>query len=578
MVFDSSETWRSRPIRSARPMRIICIGAGASGLLFAYKLQRSFEDFTLTLYEKNPDIAGTWFENRYPGCACDIPAHTYTWSFHPKNDWSSVYAGSKEIHKYFKDFCDQFELEKYIKLNHKVSKAVWDESQGLWNIAVHNGHSNTLEKAQCDILINATGILNDWEWPAIPGLDSFSGPKLHSAAWDESIVLKGKHVGLIGNGSSGIQILPAILPSVRRLTTFIREPTWVAPVQGLEARTYSAKEKLDFATQPETLLQYRKEIEHSLNSQFAIFLSNSTTQKETRAHMESQMKSKLQNTTLGPLLIPNWSVGCRRLTPGVNYLESLSNEKVTVVYGDIDCISPKGCITSDGVEHAIDVLVCATGFNTSFQPRFPIIGLAGKSLKDHWATDPAAYLGLAAAGFPNYFFFLGPNCPVGNGPVLVAIEAQADYMLKMIDRWQTENMHSFSPKEVAVQDFVDFTANFMIDTVWNQECRSWYKKGSASGRVSALWPGSTLHYLEAMSVVRADDWDIRYRGNRFTWLGIGFSQTEVNSTADLAYYIRNRDDSPYLGFAKQLKAINTSDTRAARSGINIMIQTEKPRI
>ncbi|KAL2848869.1 hypothetical protein BJY01DRAFT_246093 [Aspergillus pseudoustus] len=572
-----SSRWESKPVRTPRPMKVICIGAGASGLLLAYKLQRSFEAFSLVLYEKNPDIGGTWFENRYPGCACDIPAHTYTWSFEPKNDWSSVYASSKEIHEYFSNFSTKYGLRKYCRTNHKVTGAFWANERGGWDVHVHDLKSNETHVDYCDILINASGVLNNWMWPAIPGLETFRGPKLHSAVWDPEVALQGKHVGLIGNGSSGIQILPAILPVVKKLTTFIREPSWVSPVQGLENRAFTDQEKADFGSSPEKLLAYRKEIEHALNSQFALFKTGSSVQKETREYMEGQMRAKLRNPSLAKLLIPSWSVGCRRLTPGVNYLESLSADTVTVVYGETSRITPTACVCSDGKEYPIDVLVCATGFNTSFKPRFPLIGPTGRNLQDEWAEEPAAYLGVAAAGYPNYFMFLGPNCPVGNGPVLIAIEAQADYMLQMIDRWQTENVHSFSPKEAAVRDFVAHKDVFMQGTVWSEECRSWYKSGSTSNKVSALWPGSTLHYLEAMATVRGDDWDIEYKGNRFSWLGNGLSQTEVDDTAELAYYIRNHDDGPILSSYRRLKLLNKSGCGVKRKAANIMLQN-KPNL
>ncbi|KAL2847074.1 hypothetical protein BJX68DRAFT_268374 [Aspergillus pseudodeflectus] len=572
-----SSRWESKPVRTPRPMRVICIGAGASGLLLAYKLQRSFEAFSLVLYEKNPDIGGTWFENRYPGCACDIPAHTYTWSFEPKNDWSSVYASSKEIHEYFSNFSTKYGLRKYCRTNHEVTGAFWANERGGWDVHVHDLKSNETHVDYCDILINASGVLNNWMWPAIPGLETFRGPKLHSAAWNPEVELQGKHVGLIGNGSSGIQILPAILPVVKKLTTFIREPSWVSPVQGLENRAFTDQEKADFGSSPEKLLDYRKEIEHALNSQFALFKTGSSVQKETREYMEGQMRAKLRNPSLAKLLIPSWSVGCRRLTPGVNYLESLSADTVTVVYGEISQITPTACVCSDGKEYPIDVLVCATGFNTSFKPRFPLIGPTGRNLRDEWAEEPAAYLGVAAAGYPNYFMFLGPNCPVGNGPVLIAIETQADYMLQMLDRWQTENIHSFSPKEAAVRDFVAHKDAFMQGTVWSEECRSWYKSGPTSNKVSALWPGSTLHYLEAMATVRGDDWDIEYKGNRFSWLGNGLSQTEVDDTADLAYYIRNHDDGPILSSYKRLKLLNKSGCGVKRKAANIMLQS-KPNL
>lgn len=221
--------------------------------------------------------------------------------------------------------------------------------------------------------------------------------------------------------SSGIQVLPAIHPKVSKITTFIREPTWVSPVQGMEQHVYSAEERRTFAAIPGALLQRRKEIETGINGYFAMFLKDSEVQRNLFIQMVERMKDRLKNETLEKQLIPAWSVGCRRLTPGINYLETLGAENVEVVYGEIDRITEEGCVGEDGKLHAIDVLICATGFNTTYRPRFPLIGQHGKSLADEWAQEAKSYLGMSAAGFPNYFVFIGPNSPVGNGPLLCAM-------------------------------------------------------------------------------------------------------------------------------------------------------------
>ena len=222
---------------------------------------------------------------------------------------------------------------------------------------------------------------------------------------------------LLPHRSSGIQVLPAIRSQASKITTFIRSPTWVDPIQGFEQRYYSEEERREFETNSDTLLRYRKRQESVLNTLFPVFISDSDSQKGYLKDMTERMKARLQNESLEQLVVPKWGVGCRRLTPGVNYLETLVSEKVSVVYGDIQQITERGCVCDD-TEYPVDVLICATGFDTSFRPRFPIIGLGGKNLADVWADEPKSYLGLAAPGFPNYFMFIGPNSPIGNGPVL----------------------------------------------------------------------------------------------------------------------------------------------------------------
>jgi hypothetical protein len=353
-------------------------------------------------------------------------------------------------------------------------------------------------------------------------------------------------------------VLPTIQPIVQKCTTFIREPTWVSPVQGLEQHVYTPDERAAFENKPGTLLEYRKNIERGLNGQFGIFLKGTNVNNETEAYFRQQMTEKLQNKYLEERLIPNWHVGCRRLTPGVGYLEALGKDNVEVVYGEINEITERGCVCDNGNEYPVDVLICATGFNTSFKPRFPVIGPSGTNLQDVWAKEAQSYLGVAAADFPNYLIFLGPNCPIGNGPVLSAIECQADYMLKLIDRFQTHNISQFAPKKEAIADFIAHKDEFMKNTVWQDPCRSWYKGVGPDGPVTALWPGSTLHYIEAMMEVRHDDWDVKYAGNRFAWLGNGYSQTELDPTADWAFYIREKDDDEPIARGRKLQLINKS--------------------
>ncbi|KFZ00448.1 hypothetical protein V498_00072 [Pseudogymnoascus sp. VKM F-4517 (FW-2822)] len=554
------------PINAERHVNIICVGAGASGLLLAYKLQRHFQNFSLTVYEKNAEVSGTWWENKYPGCACDVPSHNYTWSFEPKLDWSGVYAGSQEIFAYFNDFSRKHGLGKYIKTEHLVSGAHWNHQKGGYDVTAKDVKTGKEVHDHCDILINASGILNNWRWPAISGLDKYKGKLLHTANWDDTVSLDGKHVGLIGNGSSGIQVLPAIREKVSHVTTFIREPTWVSPVQGLEGHVYSPEELHDFATKPGTLTEYRKNIERGLNGQFGIFLKGAQPNVDTRKYMLEQMKEKINNKYLEEKLIPDWSVGCRRLTPGINYLESLTKPNVTVVYGEINEVTEKGCLCDDGQEYPVDVLICATGFDTTFKPRFPLIAPNGKNLQDVWSEEPQSYLGLGAAEFPNYMIFVGPNSPIGNGPVLSAIEAQADYMLKMIDRFQSQNITTFAPRREAVDDFINYKNEFMTKTVWFDPCRSWYKAGPRAP-ITALWPGSTLHYIEALMEPRIDDWEIKYAGNRFTYLGNGYSQTELDPTADWGYYIRDHDDDGPISTGGKRKLISKSGTMAGNSGV-----------
>uniref|UniRef100_A0A8H7Y6L6 Uncharacterized protein n=1 Tax=Psilocybe cubensis TaxID=181762 RepID=A0A8H7Y6L6_PSICU len=550
------------PIHHQRHLKVICIGAGASGLLMAYKMQRNFENYELMCYEKNDDISGTWYENRYPGCACDIAAHIYTWSFEPNPSWSSVYAGSEEIHNYFCRFSKKYNLSKFYKLRHLVTSCIWDDTRGGWDVEVTNLNDGSKFTDQCDILINGAGVLNTWKWPEIQGLHNFKGNLMHTANWDKSADLKGKNVGLIGNGSSAIQVLPNILPDAKRVTTFFRGPTWVSPVKNvvMDQHFYTDEERHLWEGDAQEHLKYRKKLENSLNKVFPMFLLKSERQQDLRVGMTEIMKGIIKNEELEKKLIPSWAVGCRRMTPGVGYLEALVSDKVDISYGTVQQVTEGGVIGGDGKEYPLDVLICATGFDTSYLPRFSVIGANGVSMREAWAKEPRSYMGVGTNGFPNYMMITGPNSPIGNGAVLVGMEAQADYICKMMDRWQTESIHSFSPKAEAVDEFLAHKDAFMKGTVWQQECRSWYKSNSITGKVTALWPGSSLHYLEAMKEPRYEDWDIKYSGNRFSFLGNGYSQTEVDPTADRGWYLRNEDDGEYLSRGKRRKVFSKAGT------------------
>ncbi|KAF7770364.1 hypothetical protein Agabi119p4_6338 [Agaricus bisporus var. burnettii] len=556
-----SDSWSDKPIHHQRHLKVIGIGAGASGLLFAYKLQRSFENFDLTLYDKNADVGGTWFENKYPGCACDIAAHAYVWSFEPNPNWSSTYAGSDEIQEYFVRFADKYDIRKYCQFGKLVSRAEWDNERGHWNIEVTDLETGRVISDWCHILLNAAGVLNAWKWPDVPGIKEFEGKLLHTAKYDRNVDLTGKTVALIGTGSSAIQVLPSILPTVKKVISFNRSATYVFPTQGFQQRHYTDEEKRIFAADPKKLEEHRRELDSSINSLYSIFIRDSPMQKAMTAEMRGAMAMVIKGSGLEDQIIPKYGVGCRRITPGVGYLEALVDPKTEVVSSGVKAITRKGCLSEEGKEYEVDVIICATGFDTSYLPRFPILGMNRESLAEAWKDEPKNYFGIAAPGFPNYFMLIGPNSPIGNGPVLIGIEAQIDYILKLINRYQTENIHSISPRLDAVEEFMTFKDAYMKGTVWEQNCRSWYKNGSASEKVTALWPGSTLHYMESLAEPRYEDWNFTYVGkNRFAYLGNGFSQAESDLTADWSYYLRDKDDSPLLGRAKNRRVMTRSGT------------------
>lgn len=318
-----------------------------------------------------------------------MPAQCYTYSFEPNAHWSASYAASLEIKKYFSDFAEKYDLTKYVHTSHEVTKAIWNAETGVWEVDVLDLKTNQSVHATAHFMINATGFLNKWKYPAIDGLqDKYKGELYHSAAWPEKdLDYEGKTLALIGNGSSGIQMLPQIAPKVKKLTLIMREPTWISPPFGHEPRDFTEEEKEKFASDPEHHLKYRKDLENMMNSSFSMFHRGSETQNALEGYMTERMKSAISSEKLKKILIPTFGVGCRRLTPGANYLESLGRENVEIVTAPIVSISEKGPVTEDGTEYPVDIIACATGFDTSWRPRFPIIGTTGQELSEFWKGE-----------------------------------------------------------------------------------------------------------------------------------------------------------------------------------------------
>ncbi|KAI0457407.1 FAD/NAD(P)-binding domain-containing protein [Xylaria acuta] len=552
-------------IHNERFVKVICVGAGASGLCLAYKLQRNFRNLSLKVYEKNPEVGGTWYENRYPGCACDVPSHNYTYSFEPKLDYSSVYAESREIKGYFEDFALKYSLFQYIQTSHVVRKAVWLEDEGEWQIEVEDLSTEKVSYDKCHILIHATGYLNNPSWPSIANFDGFSGIKLHSACWDENVSLQDKEVLIIGSGSSAVQILPTIQPIVKRAKIVIRSPTWLLPDISSESRQFTEDEIESFRCDPGLVAELRKNNERTMNSIFSVYVKNSILQNQCKDLLKSSMRSILNDEEMEEKLIPDFSVGCKRVIPsGLRFLKALKKENVEIIHGAATAFTATGCLTSDARHHTADIIICATGFDTSYIPRYPVLA-RGLNLQTEWARSVSCYMGIGVDGFPNTFTLLGPYTPVSNGPTLVAVEAQVDYVCGMIDRYQvTQSLRSMCPSSAACADFAAHVASAMQKMVWTDACRNAHNNHAIGSRTPTTWPGSTLHYLEALRDPRYEDWDFVHGGNRFSWLGDGISQTEWDPTADLAYYIRDRDDGRQLSTRGRNMKIAKTGTRPER--------------
>ncbi|KAJ4516740.1 hypothetical protein HRR88_007892 [Exophiala dermatitidis] len=508
-----------------RKIRVLSIGAGVSGIMNAYHIQKYLENVEHVVYEKNEDIGGTWLENRYPGCACDIPSHAYTYPFALNPDWPRFFSYSPDIWKYLDKVCEVFDLRKYMVFNTEVIGCYWQEETGEWLVKLKetnpkDGSTVRLFEDRCHVLLHGTGILNNFKWPDIEGMDKFKGRIIHTARWPKEYQAeewKKDRVAVIGSGG-----------------------VWFVQIANNFGANheYTDEQKQEFRD-PYKIVEHAKSIEDQVNGLWGSFYKNSKAQAEGQAALKKRMSEMIKDERLLKGFTPTWGIGCRRITPGDPYIEAIQKPNVSVHFTPVTRIDKTGVIGADGVHREVDTIICATGFDVSYKPRFPIVGQNGIDLADKWKVCPEGYLGLAIPGFPNFLTFIGPNWPVENGSVMGPLYYVSQYAMQMIKKIQTEYIRSIAPKQDVTDAFNEHCQEWVRHTVWVDECRSWYKNNE-TGRVNAVWPGSSLHYIEAIRQPRYEDFEISYLGpakkNMWAYLGMG----------TVPALVEKKDVSPYL--------------------------------
>ncbi|KIM76405.1 hypothetical protein PILCRDRAFT_648853 [Piloderma croceum F 1598] len=549
-----------------RPIKVVAIGAGFSGIIAGIRFPQRIQNIDFTNYEKNAGVGGTWYLNKYPGVACDIPSHCYQLTFEENTDWSAFYSPGSEILAYLERVVDKYKLMRYIKLQHELIHARYDEPSAKWHLRLRRPAINSDSTAgihfeefedTADILFTGLGSLSQWTWPDIAGLNEFKGTVLHTAQWDESVQDWGtKKVGVIGVGSSAIQIVPALQPKVAHLFNYVRGKTWIASpfaIAKLAALTHDSKsdnysftdaDKKAFKDR-EYYKAFRHDLEAHIHTAYPVVLRGSALQQWAQKAFKQSMINKLEKKPwISDHLVPDFSVGCRRATPGPGYLDSLTRDNVDFISTPIKRITATGIETIDGHHQELDAIVCATGFDTTFQLPFPFIGRAGVSLQDAYKPHPITYLSVCVPGFPNWFQALGPNSAVSSGSLMVILERQIEYAIKATLKLQRERLKSIEVKKEAAQDYDEYIEHYFPTTVYSEKCRSWYKMGKEEGRVTGLWPGSCLHALRVLEHPRWEDFDyepLNEIKNRFHWLGDGQTYNDKTKTGDRAWYLRDSE-------------------------------------
>ncbi|CZR68740.1 related to monooxigenase [Phialocephala subalpina] len=536
------------PIDSERSIRVAVIGAGIAGVTAGILLPAKVPSISLQIFEKNPDVGGTWYENIYPGVRCDIPANVYQSTFSPNTQWSEEYAQGSEILSYWKSVAEKYDVYKYLRFSQEIKKAEWDEGRGQWLLDIKDLKTGQGRVESFDVVISAIGRFNAWKLPDYPGIKDFKGHLRHSSNWDPTFDPKDKTVAVIGNGASGLQVVPNIQKVVKHLDHYARSKTWIAgsfggegPGRRLEPNYYDPELLKSFAENPDTYLKFRKDLEGKFYQNFGNVFKDGEKIEKLKQEFKELMTSRLvKKPELLDLIVPDFSPNCRRLTPGPGYLEALTEENVSFITDPISHFTEEGIVTKDGVERKVEAVICCTGANIDMRPPFPIVA-HGKTLYDAWTPSPITYLGLATPSFPNLLFLQGPNSVGPGGTVPNQMETQITYVAKLLRKVLSQQIRTFSPSPAATSDFLEYADAFFPKTVFSENCSSWANGGIPGGRVHGHWPGSATHANLVRRDPRWEDWEWGYKngsGNRFAWLGNGWTKGEKDGGVDLTPYLK----------------------------------------
>ena len=489
------------PPRASRHTAVI-LGAGMSGLCMARTLKANgIHDFVVL--EKSIGLGGTWWDNRYPGAQVDVPAPAYAFSFAPNREATQRFANAGDIQRYQQRLAEDEGLLAHIRLGATIESARWDDGEGEWTIRTARG-----DVLQARFFIASTGPLSQPRWPDIAGLDEFAGPKLHTARWPlDDGVLDEARIGVIGTGSTAVQVIPKLAARAKHLTVFQRTPNWVLP--RLERRYGALDRTLARVPGAHSLVRFawgaflewtrRGFDEGTVARRFMLFLA--------RWHRERQLRDAPDAEALRAALAPPYPLGCKRIIYANDYYPSLARPQVALVTSGITRIVADGVVTADGVLHRLDALVCATGFDTvNLLSSLRIEGRDGRTLQESWADGPEAYRGTAVAGFPNLFLLLGPNTATGHTSTLFYIEAACAHALACMQQVAAGGHRAIEVREDAMRAHNVALQARLAGSVWTQ-CQSWYRL--PNGRVAAIFPGFTPEYVRG---TRRPDWrDYRLR-------------------------------------------------------------------
>jgi cation diffusion facilitator CzcD-associated flavoprotein CzcO len=477
-------------------LRFAVIGAGMAGILSAIKLQEAgLTDFTV--YEKADRLGGTWRENTYPGLSCDVPSHLYSYSFALNPEFSRRFSPGPEIYAYLEKVAHDFDVVKYCRFGEEVTTCAWDD--GRWHLETATGHTDVV-----DVVIAATGVLHHPRLPDIEGLDDFEGAVFHSARWDHRAPIDGARVGVVGTGSTAIQITGAVVDRVEHFSLFQRTAQWVMPG---ENPAYTEADLEKYRSDPAILA----ELHRSLAEAFGLFANAVVDATSPGCQMIADacltnLETNVHDAELRERLRPNYKAACKRLIISPNFYDAIQQPNAELVTSPIERVEAKGVRTADGVLHELDTLVLATGFHAdAFMRPMKLKGRDGQTLDEAWEHRPAAYLSVSLPGFPNFFMLNGPNGPVGNFSLIEVAEIQFAYIRHLIEKLQS-GAHEISATQEAMDAFEADREAAVPNTVWVTGCKSWYLDDRG---IPMVWPWGFDRFQEVMSKPDWSAYDVR---------------------------------------------------------------------
>lgn len=468
--------------------KIIIIGSGFSGLGMAIKLKESGENNFIVL-EKEQGVGGTWRVNHYPGCACDVPSHLYSFSFEPNPQWSRMFAPQQEIKAYLERCAQQYGVLPHVRLGIEVSTLRWDEARQLWQIQCADGRAFT-----ASIVVSGMGGLAIPAYPNVKGLENFQGKMFHSQQWDHDYDLRGKRVAVIGTGASAIQFVPHVQKQAARLDLYQRTAPWI---MSKPDRAMTWLEKNLFQRFPASQRALRDGIYWALESRVLAFVINPRIMAIAKRQALQHIRKQISNPELRKKVTPDYTIGCKRILMSDEYYPALDSANVEVITDGIREVRANSIVDVNGVEREVDAIIFGTGFKAADPvPPGVVFGRNGKDLGDIWRQGPEAYKGTTVAGFPNLFFLMGPNTGLGHNSMVYMIESQIAYVL---DALKTMTKKRLLSVEVRQRDQDDYNADIqgrMTGTVWSSGgCQSWYIH-PVSGKNVTLWPGFTWQFRQ----------------------------------------------------------------------------------